>query len=63
MEPVLAKMRSKPALSLRRLLLLVILFALPLAACNSGDECETRRVRDLLERRRLSDGLRVLDVQ
>jgi hypothetical protein len=41
MEPVLAKMRSKPALSLRRLLLLVILFALPLAACNSGDECET----------------------
>jgi hypothetical protein len=41
MEPVLAKIRSSHASSLHRLLLLTILLALPLAGCNSGDECET----------------------
>lgn len=41
MEPVLAKMRSTGRSSLGRLLLLMILLVLPLAACNSGDECDT----------------------
>jgi hypothetical protein len=41
MEAVLAIMRSGRASSLRRRILLTILLALPLAGCNSGDECDT----------------------
>ena len=41
MEPVLARFRSTYTSSLGRFLLLMVLLALPLAACNSGDECDT----------------------
>jgi hypothetical protein len=41
MEAVLAKIRSTHISTLGRFFLLMILLALPLAACNSGDECDT----------------------
>jgi hypothetical protein len=38
---VLVRIRSVSSSSLRWLLVLTLLLALPLAACNSGDECDT----------------------
>jgi hypothetical protein len=41
MRAVLAKIRPGRASSLARLLALTVFLALPLAACDSGDECDT----------------------
>ena len=40
MEPVMSSHRAVGIPSLRRVFVLVLLLALPVVGCNSGDECD-----------------------